>query len=170
MNTVICLENIRSLFNIGAIFRTCSFYGFYNVILLGYTGKTPDKTGATILHPEILKTSLGSEKDLNIIMLKDTEKLIDYAKNNNLEIISIEQTPESMDIHKYIKNKNTDAKNVFEDKIVVFGNEATGVTEETLRASIKNLELPKLGVHNSLNVTTTCGIVLDIMAQHKNKK
>ena len=135
MNTYICLENIRSLYNIGAIFRTCSFYGFYNVILLGYSGKTHDEKGESIMHPEILKTSLGSEKDLNIIMLNNTKDLVDFATKNSLEIISLEQTPKSQDIHLFTEG--------FENKIVVFGNEATGVTQELINNSKIILELPK---------------------------
>jgi len=162
MNTYICLENIRSLYNIGAIFRTCSFYGIYNVVLLGYAGKTHDSSGHTVLHSEILKTSLGAEKDLTILMLKEPTELIDFAKENDFEIISIEQTDNSVDIHQYAK----DTENAFENKIIVFGNEAVGVTPELQAASTHILELPRKGEHNSLNVTTTCGIVLDIISQN----
>lgn len=164
MNTFICLENLRSLYNIGAIFRTCSFYGFYDVILLGYTGKTKDSEGNIIMHPEILKTSLGSEKDLKITMLDGVSELLIFCNENKLDLISIEQTSKSEDIHELIKEKSFN----FNNKVVVFGNEATGITTETLENSKYILELPRKGNHNSLNVTTTCGIVLDIINNHSN--
>ena len=66
INIYIALENIRSLFNIGAVFRTCNFFGFINVILVGYSGKTKNTKNKTILNKEVLKSSLGSEKDLQI--------------------------------------------------------------------------------------------------------
>ena len=69
-----------------------------------------------------------------------------------------------MDIHKYTNI----TQDTFNNKVIVFGNEATGVTEEILRNSKYTLELPKKGVHNSLNVTTSCGIVLDIISNQSN--
>lgn len=157
MNTYICLENLRSLYNVGAIFRTCSFYGIYNVILLGYTGTITDKQGNKTLHEKINKTALSSEKDLNIIYLNNTDELKDFSTKNNLKVLSIEQSTNSVDIHEYKKT------NDFNNTIIVFGNEKTGVLPETLEISENILEISKKGKHNSLNVTTTCGIVLDII-------
>jgi len=158
MNTYICLENIRSLYNIGAIFRTCSFYGIYDVILLGYSGKTHDKEGNVILHPEILKTSLGAEEDLDIKLIEVIPELENFASENNLEIVSIEQNSKSVELHKLGKEESNQTWN---NKIVVFGNEVTGISEEIMNLSNYILEIRKGGKHNSLNVTTSCGIVLD---------
>jgi len=155
METYVCLENIRSLFNIGAIFRTCSFYGINNVILLGYSGK--DAKGN--LHQEILKTSLGSEKDLDIIMMSTAKELYKFAKDKRLEVVAIEQTATSKAIHEYEFPSGS---------IVMFGNEAEGITKELLEKADAVLEIKRKGIHNSLNVTTTCGIVLDIISNQSN--
>jgi len=154
MNIYICLENIRSLHNVGAIFRTCSFFGISNIILLGYTAKPMEIDKNDIYHKEVLKTSLGSEKELNIIRINTIEGLLEYAKINNLKLISIEQNENSEDI-------NLVATPYWNDSIVVFGNEVIGVGEEIIKASNKIVEIKKLGNHNSLNVATTCGIVLN---------
>lgn len=161
MNTYICLENLRSLYNVGAIFRTCSFYGFYNVILLGYTATIKNSEGKKHIHEKINKTALNSEKDLNIIMLEDETELKNFSTKNKLKIISIEQDTKSQDIHSFSKN------NSFDNCIIIFGNEKTGVEKNTLEISDYILEIKKTGIHNSLNVTTTCGIVLDIARNQK---
>ena len=155
MNTYICLENLRSLYNVGAIFRTCSFYGFKNVILLGYSGVITDLNNQKSIHPKVSKTSLQSQNDLNITMLNNSDDLKKFATTNNLKIISIEQYKNSQNMHDYCKYNN------FENSIIVFGNEVTGVEQQTLTISDHILEIEKKGTHNSLNVTTTCGIVLD---------
>ncbi len=150
-NIYIALEDLRSLYNIGAIFRTCSFFGFYNVILVGYSGKTANEHGEPILHPNILKTSLGAEKDLNIQFIPDSTGLLSYAQKNNLQIVAVEQTERSEPLHEWKPEDNA---------IIVFGNEVTGVSEELLDKSNKIVEVYRAGKHNSLNVTTVCGVVL----------
>lgn len=157
MNNYICLQNIRSLYNIGAIFRTCSFFGFYNVILLGYSGKIIDKDGGVILNHKILKTSVGSEKDLKIKMFQELCELKNFCDLNNLKIISIEQSTLSEDIYKFKKQNN------FKNSVIVFGNEIMGISLDLINISDHILEIKKHGIHNSLNVTTACGIVLDII-------
>lgn len=153
MTTYIALENLRSLHNIGAIFRTCSFFGFYNVLLVGYSGKAKDHYDRVILHPELTKTALSSEHDLNITFIEDTSALIAFSNMHKLDLIAIEQAEESI---SYKDFKNEDAN----DKILVLGNEVTGVSSEVLSASKVILEIPKIGNKGSLNVSTACGIIL----------
>ena len=102
-NIYIALENIRSLFNIGAVFRTCSFFGFTNVILVGYSGKTKNTKNETILNKEILKSSLGSEKDLQITFLETSDDLIKFCEENGLNLISIEQGLTSIKLTEFIE-------------------------------------------------------------------
>jgi 23S rRNA (guanosine2251-2'-O)-methyltransferase len=154
-NFYIALENLRSLYNIGAIFRTCSFLGVWDVILVGYSGKMFDLKGRKVLNSYILKTSLGSENDLNIIFLKSSGELISFAKDRNLRLVSIEQSEKSTRLNEWEPGANS---------ILVFGNEVDGVSQEILNASNEIVEISRHGKHGSLNVTTACGIVLNKIA------
>lgn len=146
------LENVRSLHNVGAIFRTCSFFGFYNVVLVGYSGKNVDTLNNPILHEDVSKTALGSEKDLNITMLENCEDLIDMAHKSGLDIVAIEQNAKSTPLSDWKPKNNT---------ILVFGNEVDGVSKDILAAASDIVEISRYGKHGSLNVTTVCGIVLN---------
>jgi tRNA G18 (ribose-2'-O)-methylase SpoU len=150
-NVYVALENVRSLYNIGAIFRTCSFFGIKNIILVGYSGKNFNTRGKIVLHEEIKKSSLGSEKDLKIKFLENSSDLINFVIKNSLKLISIEQNKKSINLRKWEPTENS---------VLVFGNEVDGISEDILRASDEIIEIKKLGKHNSLNVTTTCGIIL----------
>jgi tRNA G18 (ribose-2'-O)-methylase SpoU len=150
-NVYVALENIRSLYNIGAIFRTCSFFGVTKVLLVGYSGRNFDTRGNVVLHEEIKKSSLGSEKDIEINFVENSNELILYAKKNDLQIVSIEQNEKSTKLCNWKPTDNT---------ILVFGNEVDGVSKEILEASNEIVEIERVGKHNSLNVTTACGIIL----------
>lgn len=147
----IALQNIRSLQNVGAIFRTCNFFGIKDIVLVGYTGKGKDHYDRQILHPKIAKTSLGSEKYLNIQFIDSEQDLLNYAKKNKSHIICIEQDSNSISLDSYTPSKND---------ILVFGNEVTGITEPLLKESDQIVEIARVGEHKSLNVATTVGIVL----------
>lgn len=164
-NIYICLENIRSLHNVGAIFRTCSFFSFKKVILLGYTAKPKEKNKNInkdeIFNYELLKTSLGSENDIEVIRINTNEELIKFAKENGLNLISIEQSENSIKLEE-ITNEN---KNIFNNSIVVLGNETEGINKEILDNSNYIIEIKKIGKHNSLNVATTAGIILNKISE-----
>lgn len=147
----VALENLRSLHNIGAIFRTCSFFGVTNVLLVGYSGKAFDHTGQVILHDHIKKTALGAETDITIHFLADARALLKFAAQKKLAICCIEQTPTSKPLTTLTQSQNV---------IFVFGNEVTGVSAEVLNGADAVYEITKVGTHNSLNVTTAVGIVL----------
>lgn len=151
-NTYICLDNIRSLLNVGAIFRTCSFFGFYNVILLGYSGKDTLPTGKKILHKNLDRASLGTQKDLNILILDSSEDLRAFAKEKDLKIYCVEQSEKSQNLNS-VRN--------IDNCIVVFGNEVEGISKDLLDNCNEVWEIENSGKHNSLNVSTTVGIVLN---------
>jgi 23S rRNA (guanosine2251-2'-O)-methyltransferase len=150
-NIYIVLEDVRSLYNIGAIFRTCSFFGFSKVILVGYSGKNTKPNGEVVLHDGISKSSLGSEKDLEIIFMEDAQKLVDFVRQNSLSLMCLEQHPTSTDI-KDLKH--------FENSVLVLGNEVTGVSDTLMSNAQHIVEIKRTGNHNSLNITTACGIAL----------
>lgn len=152
-NVYIALENVRSLYNVGAIMRTCSFFGFYKLLLIGYSGTKLDFKGNRILHPEVTKTALGAEKDVEVIFLENTEELFHFAKEEKLKIVSIEQHKKSTKLTKWKMN---------DEIVLVFGNEVKGVSEETLEISDEIIEIERVGKKGSLNVTTAVGITLFI--------
>jgi len=147
----IALENIRSLYNIGAIFRTGSFLGVKNILLVGYSGKRPLPDGTWELNKKIEKTSLGTINDLKIKLLKNSDELIEFAKNNKLKLVVVEQDKKSVSLDKWRPKKNS---------VLVFGNEIKGVSKKIMAKANEIIEIPKKGKKTSLNVATTAGIVI----------
>lgn len=160
MPIYIALENLRSLHNIGAIFRTCSFFGVYNILLVGYSGKTKDHYDRVILHPDVAKTALGAEEDMNIEFIEDSAELIKHADKKRAHLVAVEQHENStvLEDFTFLTGK---------DVILVFGNEVEGVSEEVLNAANVIVEIQQLGKKGSLNVTTACGITLATLLDQK---
>lgn len=140
---VVILDNIRSTFNVGSIFRTCDGAGVRKIYLIGIT-PTPE-------HIKIKKTALGAENYVEWEYRSDLNSVIDELKNDNFKIYSVEQYKNSIDYRKLQKPE----KSVF-----IFGNEISGVNPETMEKCDEVLEIPMHGRKNSLNVATTVGIIL----------
>lgn len=156
----IALENIRSLNNVGAILRTCSFLGINNVVLVGISGVL-DMGSHKMLNPKVTKTSLGAEDDLNIIMLDSSKDLVSYSKQNNLSLIAVEQFDNSVQLNDFsFKNISGSKESSFDGAIFVFGHERDGVSKYILESADIVLEIPRIGNKSSLNVATAVGIVL----------
>lgn len=150
-NVYIALENIRSLYNVGGIMRACSFFGFPKVVLIGYSGTKFNFKGEKVLHPELEKTALGAENDVEVTFLENTEELFHFAKEKNLKIISIEQDDKATKLRDWQPEDNS---------ILIFGNEVKGVSKEVLEISDEIIEIDRTGNKSSLNVTTANGIVM----------
>lgn len=146
---IVALENIRSLWNIGAILRTTEFFGIKDVWLVGYTGR--EQADWNELHHKIGKTALGAEKNLTIKFIKDSLQLIKLAKEKKFNLVAIEQDKKSISLQKWQSDKNA---------VLVFGSETEGVSKEVLAAAEQIVEIPRLGKKNSLNVATAAGIVI----------
>ena len=140
---IVILDNVRSVLNVGAILRTCDGAGVKKLYLVGIT---PD-----ITHKKIPKTALGAEEYVESEHVKDIKPVLEQLKKEDYEIISIEQTSKSEDYSKIKYNNKV---------CLIFGNEISGVSNEVLKLSDKTAELPMKGKKNSLNVSTTVGIVL----------
>ena len=136
--------------------RTCSFFGFYKLILIGYSGTKINFKGNKILHPQIEKTSLGAEEDMKVTFLENTEELFHFAKESKLTITSIEQHEKSTKLKDWKPKDNN---------ILVFGNEVKGISKDTLDISDEVVEIERVGNKTSLNVTTVVGIMLSALAQ-----
>lgn len=142
----IALENIRSLYNIGAIIRTAEFFGIKKLILIGYSGI--DKNEPDLIHRKLKKTSLGSIPKVQLDVLESVTDLKKY----NLPIIAIENnTPNVKNLYKWSSP---------EKAILLFGNEVDGITPEGLSVATEIVEILRIGTHSSLNVATACGIVI----------
>jgi|SRR3989339_61673 len=149
----IALDNIRSLYNVGAICRLCSFFNVKHLILIGISGQERNQyDNHLILHQKLKKTALGAEKDLEITSCEDIADFLQFVKSKNLTLISIEQHNQSKNILNW---KPQPGKYAF-----VFGHERSGVSKELLNQSAEIVEIPRKGKHDSLNVSTACAIVL----------
>ena len=141
----VVVDNLRSLQNIGSIFRTSDAFRIEMIFLCGISGVPPNK--------EIEKTALGSTQSVNFEYYESAIDLVKHLKKENWKIISIEQTSDS----KFLQDFEP---NLIDKYALVFGNEVFGVTQEFLDASDTILEIPQFGTKHSFNVSTTAGIVL----------
>jgi len=141
---IVILENIRSLHNVGAIFRTADGAGWDKVYLTGYTGCPPDR--------RIEKVSLGAEEFLPWEHVDSAEKLCEKLKKEEFKIIALEQSDRSEDIFT--------TKCEEENIVLILGNEVDGVSEEILNMCDQHLEIPMHGKKTSLNVSVAAGIAL----------
>ncbi len=144
MEIVVVLDNIRSMHNIGSIFRTCDAVGNCSIFLCGICGKPPSK--------EIHKTALGATESVPWRYFNTTEEALNELKNQQYQIVAIEQTEKSMSLKKF---KTTKKKIAF-----ILGNEVKGVSKKAINFSETSLEINQYGVKKSMNVSVVAGIVL----------
>lgn len=152
----IALDNVRSLYNVGSVIRTCSFFDVKKVILIGYSGTKFNFKGEKVLHPKLEKTALGAENDVEIVFIENVEELQIFAQEVGLKIVSIEQDSDSINFDDWVPEDNS---------ILVLGNEVKGVNPDILEASDYIVEIERLGEKHSLNVATTAGILIHKIAK-----
>jgi tRNA G18 (ribose-2'-O)-methylase SpoU len=141
---VIVLDNIRSLNNIGSVFRTADAFLIEAVYLCGITAQPP--------HREIQKTALGATESVNWKFFSSTSEAINALKEKNFEIAAIEQAEGSTMLNEFQPSK---------DKIaLVFGNEVKGVEQDAVDESDVIIEIPQYGTKHSLNISVSVGIVV----------
>ncbi len=142
---IVILDNIRSLNNIGSVFRTSDAFLIEKIYLCGITAKPP--------HKDIHKTALGSTDSVAWEYVEDTLSLIEELKRENTKIASIEQTDNAIMLNNFspVKNKKI---------AIVFGNEVKGVQQEVVSNSDYCIEIPQYGTKHSLNISVSCGVVL----------
>ncbi len=145
----VVLHNIRSVHNVGAIFRTADAAGVSKIFTTGYTPTPLDRFGRA--RKDLAKTALGAEKMVPHEHCEDISDVIAKLRLENVSIISIEQDEHAL-LYKKVKIKFPCA--------FIFGNEVSGIQKEILEKSEIILELPMAGKKESLNVAVTAGIVL----------
>jgi len=142
---VIVLDNIRSLNNIGSVFRTSDAFRVEAVYLCGITAVPP--------HRDIQKTALGATESVDWKYFKTTKEAVVELRNKSFHIVSIEQADKSIDLQNF--NIRSNNKYAF-----VFGNEVKGVEDEVVKFSDDVVEIPQFGTKHSLNISVSVGIVL----------
>ena len=144
-SAIVILDNLRSIHNVGSIFRTSDSFLIEKIIISGYTA-TPENS-------RMEKTALGSSDSVDWEYSDDIIETIKKLQKKDVKIISIEQADESLKIEKFNPIKGT--KYAF-----IFGNEVDGVSYEIINVSDEVVEIPQVGTKHSLNVSVAAGIVL----------
>ena len=142
---VVVLDNIRSLNNIGSVFRTSDAFLIEKIYLCGITAKPP--------HRDIHKTALGATESVEWKYIENTLECIYNLQKQGYHCIAIEQADYSLMLDKFDSRK-------YEKIAVVFGNEVKGVQQSVIDRCNNCLEIPQLGTKHSLNISVSAGIVL----------
>ena len=141
---VFILDDIRSLNNVGSVFRTADAFRATKMYLCGLTGTPP--------HRDITKTALGADESVEWEHIADILTLISQLKAEGYIVVAIEQAENSTKLHEFVPDSNQ--KYAF-----ILGNEVFGVNEEAIAASDVCLEIPQFGTKHSLNVSVSAGII-----------
>ncbi len=144
------LENVRSAYNVGSVFRTADAFLIEAIYITGYTARPP--------HKEIKKTALGAEDTVDWKYFPHAGDAVNELKRNGYKIFAVEQVENSISLEKF-DNVGKVA--------VIFGNEVTGVEQFTIELCDGTIEIPQLGMKHSLNIATAAGVVLWEMVRKK---
>jgi tRNA G18 (ribose-2'-O)-methylase SpoU len=142
---IVILDNIRSLNNIGSVFRTSDAFLVEKIYLCGITATPPNK--------EIHKTALGATDSVDWEYNESTIDVVEKLKTENVEIISIEQAENAVMLDKFEVEDN-------KKYAIIFGNEVKGVDQKVVSASDKVIEIPQYGTKHSLNISVSAGVVI----------
>jgi tRNA G18 (ribose-2'-O)-methylase SpoU len=142
---IVILDNVRSMHNIGSIFRTSDGFALEKICLCGITAQPP--------HREIEKTALGATKSIDWKYYETVNSAIEELKNEGYIIIAIEQAENSLML--------TDHQPKHSEKYaLIFGNEVQGVSDEAMNMVDRCIEIPQFGTKHSFNIVVSAGIVL----------
>jgi len=141
---MVVLDNIRSMHNVGSVFRTADAFLVEGICLCGYTPQPP--------HRDIHKTALGATETVDWLYFSTTLEAVKALKERHYKIYAVEQAEGSISLERF---SQPDAKIA-----VVFGNEVEGVDSEVLKLCDGCIEIPQLGMKHSLNISVAAGIVL----------
>lgn len=142
---IVVLENIRSAYNVGSVFRTSDAFLVEAIYIIGYSAKPP--------HKEIKKTALGAEETVEWKHFKTSAEAIEELRVKGFNIYAAEQAEGSFKL-------NAIGFEPDEKIAVVFGNEVTGVEQSTIALCDGCIEIPQSGMKHSLNIATAAGVVL----------
>jgi 23S rRNA (guanosine2251-2'-O)-methyltransferase len=140
---VAVLENIRSAYNVGSVFRTADAFLLEGIYICGYTAFPP--------HKEIKKTALGADETVSWKQNRDIKEAIAELREQGYSIYAVEQAVSSIQLNHFEKKEKT---------AIIFGNEVTGVEQSTIALCDGIIEIPQMGMKHSLNVSVAAGVVL----------
>lgn len=150
MPVVVVLENIRSAYNVGSVFRTADAFLLEGIYICGYTAYPP--------HKEIKKTALGADESVHWKHFKTSKEAIEELRSEGYNIFAVEQAVDSYKLNEFTTT---------EKLAVIFGNEVTGVDQSTIELTDGCIEIPQLGMKHSLNVSVAAGVVLWELVKNK---
>ncbi|WP_339611729.1 RNA methyltransferase [uncultured Planktosalinus sp.] len=142
---LIVLDNIRSLNNIGSVFRTADAFLVEKIYLCGITAKPP--------HKDIHKTALGATETVAWEYAENTLDVVQRLKSENIQVLAIEQAEKAVMLDEFSPLPS-------QKYAVIFGNEVKGVSQPVVDASDEVLEIPQLGTKHSLNISVSAGVVV----------
>ena len=145
MPLIVVLDDVRSMYNIGSVFRTCDAFRVEAVYLCGITAQPP--------HPEIHKTALGGEDSVTWRYFKTAKEAVEELHRNNTFVYAVEQCEGSTKLQELSLDQSLKFA-------VVFGNEVKGVHQEVVDLCDGCLEIPQFGTKHSMNVSVSAGIVI----------
>ncbi len=142
---IVVLDNIRSLSNIGSVFRTSDAFLIEKIYLCGITATPPNK--------EIHKTALGATESVAWEYVEDTLALVEKLKVESVKVLAVEQVKGSILLQDFTPTPH-------QKYAVVLGNEVKGVQQNVVSAADLCIEIPQQGTKHSLNISVSCGVVL----------
>jgi 23S rRNA (guanosine2251-2'-O)-methyltransferase len=150
---IVVLDNVRSMHNIGSIFRTSDGFSIESIALCGITAQPP--------HREIEKTALGATQSVDWKYYGTTLEAVQFLRKDGYQILAVEQALDSTMLNTFIPDKE-------KKYALILGNEVNGVDEEVMKEIDKCIEIPQFGTKHSFNITIAAGIVLwDFFAKLK---
>lgn len=151
---IILLDDVRSMNNVGAVFRTADAFLIEAIYLCGFTPVPP--------HREIQKTALGATETVSWKHSDSALEALKQLKSEGWKIYSIEQAEKSISLSDFIPGEN-------EKLVLIFGNEVEGVRQELVNESDGVIEIPQFGMKHSLNISVSVGIVVwDVLEKIKD--
>ena len=141
---VVVMDNIRSMHNVGSVFRTADAFLISGICLCGFTPQPP--------HRDIHKTALGATDSVDWLYYENTSDAVLALKERGFKVLAIEQTEGSILLNEYVQSKMPTA--------FVFGNEVDGVSDEVIQLCNGVIEIPQWGMKHSLNISVAAAVVL----------
>ncbi len=142
---ILILDNVRSLNNIGSVFRTADAFLITKIYLCGITAQPP--------HKDIHKTALGATETVAWEYCKSTLEVVTALQQQDVRVVALEQTENATLLHEFNMQPQT-------TYALVFGNEVKGVDQEVVTASDAVVEIPQFGTKHSLNIAVSVGIAV----------
>ncbi len=149
---IVVMDNIRSMHNVGSVFRTADAFLLEAIYLCGYTAQPP--------HRDINKTALGATETVTWKHFETTVEAVKALQQNGYKVYAIEQVESSISLENFSIRAD-------EKTAVVFGNEVEGVQQEVIAICEGCIEIPQLGMKHSLNISVAAGIVLWEIVRNK---